>query len=208
MKKIILIIGVFFILFDSHAQSSNQTDTLGYLKYIYQHKDQFIGKPFSVLLDSLKIKIVYFGPNAGLSNDMTKETNTIFYFINPTSVEDFSSMNIDIFWQKYLDANISDRIFSNSEGWNNEARDFYKNGIVKSIYVSDDIKYYSPNTTSSRWIVVSCVYKKVLVDGSYQWRYEVTKKLCNNGKLGEETQVSYSTSKVDVESCSGGVLEE
>ncbi|WP_447640821.1 MULTISPECIES: hypothetical protein [Chitinophagaceae] len=55
--------------------------------------------------------------------------------------------------------------------------------------------------TPPRWIVVSCVYKKVMVDGLNQWRYEITKRYCNDGNLGTDTQVTVSTTKADVESC-------
>lgn len=59
-------------------------------------------------------------------------------------------------------------------------------------------------TAQGRWIVVSCIYKKVLIDGLYQWRYEITRKYCENGVLGTDSSIEYSTSAVPVESCSVG----
>ena len=113
--------------------------------------------------------------------------------------------NIMIYWQTPLNATVSDQIFTNSEGWNSEPKEFYKNGIIDDILVSRDIESYSSNAVPPRWIVVSCVYKKVLVDGLYQWRYVVTKRRCDNGNLGTETQVTYSTAKVAVETCTSVV---
>jgi len=50
---------------------------------------------------------------------------------------------------------------------------------------------------------VSCVYKKVYLNDTelWQWRYEITKKFCENGVLGTDAEISYSTNSVPVEFC-------
>ena len=98
MRRILIIVITFLLTHTLHAQTIPVTDTLGYLKSIYANKSQFIGKPFSNLLDSLKINIVYFGTNAGITSDKSKETSSAFYFIIPEYFEDFASRYIEIYW--------------------------------------------------------------------------------------------------------------
>ncbi len=138
MKKVILLLSVLVTINMAKAQSS-MADTLANLQAIDNNKSVFVGKPFSVLLDSLKYKMVYFGPDAGITSDISKETSTRFYFINPESLEDFQSAYIEVFWKPYLDHKIAMQIYGAYDGWSLQAEQFYRKGIIKKIEVSAEI---------------------------------------------------------------------
>jgi len=152
MKRLLAIVVLFACIFSVQAQTRPVTDTVGYLKSIYANKNQFIGKPFSNLLDSLKINIVYFGTNAGITSDKSKETSSAFYFIIPEYFEDFASRYIEIYWATPLNADESALIYNMSEEgglWIPEAKNFYKTGIIREIRVSDDIKNATANPSGN-----------------------------------------------------------
>ncbi len=201
MKKIILLITVLFAISLAKAQTTI-ADTLANLQVIANNKSVFVGKPFSVLLDSLKYKMVYFSPHADITSDISKETSTSFYFIDPESLEDFQSAYIKVFWEPYLNYAISDKIYDDYDGWSPQAEQFYRKGVIKKIEVSAKI-VTTTLPPSDHWVVVSCVYKKVYLNDTelWQWRYEITKKFCENGVLGTDAEISYSTNSVPVEFC-------
>lgn len=137
MKQLLFILTTAFFLSNALAQTT--TDTLNYLKTFETNKAAYIGKPFSILQDSLKIQIKYFSPLAGFSNDKSKETSTAFYFIIPESIEDLSTQYIEVFWEPYLNSDMSHEIYRNAPddaaNWIPAAKAFYKNGIIKDIKV-------------------------------------------------------------------------
>jgi hypothetical protein len=113
-------------------------DTLAYLQYIVANKSKFIGKPFSVLRDSLKIKIKLFSPFAGIPQNMHKETSTSFAFYFRQSTADYylSFPRLRVFWQPYLNATQSDQLFETLNGaWVSPAISFYANAIVADINI-------------------------------------------------------------------------
>jgi hypothetical protein len=138
MKSFILLISALFAINMARAQSS-MADTLANLQAIDNNKSVFVGKPFSVLLDSLKYKMVYFSPHADITSDISKETSTSFYFIDPESLEDFQSAYIKVFWKPYLDHKIAMQIYGAYDGWSLQAEQFYRKGIIKKIEVSAEI---------------------------------------------------------------------
>ena len=60
MKKVLLILVLFFACKNTTAIAQGVPDTLQYLNTIVQNKSQYIGQPFSKLLADLKIEIIYF----------------------------------------------------------------------------------------------------------------------------------------------------
>ncbi len=119
----------------SKAQTSPITDTTAYLKTIESKKSYFIGRPFSVLLDSLKIPIKVFIPKA-YAFDVAKEKSTFFHFNSPNFLEDFAEKRLWIEWATPRDAKASDVIFSATDtagAWTTAARDFYKTAVIKDI---------------------------------------------------------------------------
>jgi hypothetical protein len=135
MKHLIILL---FAFFDYTALQAQVPDTTAYLKSLDAIKSQYIGKTFDQLEKDLKIKIVYFSYNPGLHYDRSKETSTSFYFIIPEDLEDFRSWYIDVFWQPYLDAGESGRIFGDApddSNWTSEAKAFYSKGVIRDIRV-------------------------------------------------------------------------
>lgn len=207
MKKHIIIVLYFLLSFlTAQSQTLPVTDTLAYLKSIEARKAEFIGQPFSNLLNELKINIIEFGPVGANSNDIKQETGAIFRFkyadINRNYHDD---PILIIYWRSYVDINQSNAIASQTSvygKWTNSARQYYKNFII------DDIIVDGKNPPPPKWVVTSCVYKKVkLEDGLYYYRYVVTKQLCTDGVLGTQTEVTYSTTSVPTEGCVGSIIE-
>jgi len=135
MKKITFILIALAVAATTKAQTTTVTDTVAYLKSIETQKSLFVGKPFSVLLDSLKIDIKAFAGTPNPTN-ISKEKATSFYFVNPKYLEDFSEKYLRIEWATELDGTRSDEIFDTptvSGTWIAEARDFYKTAIIKDI---------------------------------------------------------------------------
>ena len=175
---------------------------------IQGNKNFYIGKPFRILLNDIQPSIISYiiRPDSSYTKIggvsliflstaeyMRKNSNAYKASERPTTISVY-----------FDDVNAANQIIKNRRGiWTTGLSDSLSNLVIKRVYAYGN----GIEATPPRWIVVSCVYKKVMVEGSYQWRYEVTKKLCHNGKPGEETQVSYSTSKVDVESCGSSEMD-
>ncbi len=109
MKKIISIILIPIIILSIgrvSAQTYGVSDTLSYLQSIVNDKAFYIGKPFSVLRDSLKIEIKYFNQNTDITSDINKETSTSFGFYFPQENQNFylTYPRIRIKWQTDLNA--------------------------------------------------------------------------------------------------------
>jgi len=138
MKKVILAI-LFVICLskvtNAHVGATN--DTLTYLQSIVANKANYIGKPFSTLLNNLQIQIKHFSPIANISYDKSKETATFFSFYFPQSANEIylTYPCLRISWEPYLNATNSSYLFSkyNGGGWTQEVIDFYKNAIIKDI---------------------------------------------------------------------------
>lgn len=138
MKKI-LIIFILACLVVSRKANAQVPDTLAYLQSIVANKSQFIGHPFSVLMDSLKIQIKFFAPFSGMHYDTTKETSTSFSFYLPQGVSDLylSYPRLDIIWYPYLNAVESGSLHSQyrTVGWAPAIASFYSSGIIKDIVI-------------------------------------------------------------------------
>lgn len=140
MKKIFVV--VFFIITASVNKTNAQVpDTLVYLQSIVANKSQFIGRPFSVLMDSLKIQIKFFSPFGAIHYDKNKETSTSFAFYFPhTSDEMYLTYpKLEIYWQPYLNASQSDILWENNNGggWSPTVAAFYATGIIADIKVRE-----------------------------------------------------------------------
>ena len=137
MKKIIIIFVIVFSIKSLNALTSPVIDTLAYLQTIIANKAFFIGKPFSVLNDSLGIQIKLFAPYPGLHSDITKENSTSFSFYFPQSASDFylSYPRLDIYWQTPLVFSQSDLIWVSNNGgiWLPNAYNLYFNRLIADI---------------------------------------------------------------------------
>ena len=142
MKNIIIVI--FFMLSAFSKNVNAQTvppisDTLSYLQSIVNNKSQYIGQPFSVLMDSLQIQIKFFSPFAGIHHDKTKETSTSFSFYFPTNHEEIylTYPSLDIYWHPYLNSTQSHLLYSQyrTVGWCPTIKSFYSTGMIADIRV-------------------------------------------------------------------------
>ena len=134
MKKVLIIIISVFIL-HSTCLKAQVADTAVYIQQILLNKNNYIGKPFSVLEKDLKIKIKQFDPFADIHWDQTKETSTFMGFIKPVKMEDFSFPGLVIFWQPYLDHKKAWNLFINTNkgDWTSEVSSFYSAGVIRDI---------------------------------------------------------------------------
>jgi len=140
MKKFILIIIVFFaaIIKNADAQTSIP-DTLVYLETIVTNKGQYIGQPFSVLMNSLQIQIKFFSPVASISYNKNLETSTLFSFYFPKNSEEIylTYPSLEIYWKPYLNAVQSELLYSQSRsvGWSPAVEGFYGNALISDMKV-------------------------------------------------------------------------
>ncbi len=142
MKKIFIVILIVFTSFikGAKAQTNGVQDTLAYLQTIVANKTQFIGQPFSTLMDSLKIQIKFFSPFSGIHYDITKETSTdfSFYFSQNTNNYYLTYPRLEVFWQLPLNATQSDSLWETNGGiWSSAVAAFYANGIIKDIQIRE-----------------------------------------------------------------------
>jgi hypothetical protein len=138
MQKILLI-GLFILATQTTKAQTGVPDTLAYLQYIVANKSKFIGKPFSVLSDSLKIKIKFFFPFASIPHNKYKETSTSFAFYFPPTAEEIylTYPHLDIIWRSPLNANQSRDLRSQfrAVGWNHQINSHYAANIIADIKV-------------------------------------------------------------------------
>jgi len=138
MKQFIILLLISTCVFNTtQAQTTPITDTVAYLKSIEARKAEFIGKPFSVLLNELKLPILGFGPIGGRPYDRSAETNTVFDFYTDDKEESESETKLSIYWKTPLDANKSAPIWNKTTPrgkWNSEALENYKDAIIRDIY--------------------------------------------------------------------------
>ena len=138
MKKIIIIISLFFV-FGSTTAQTGVTDTLAYLQTIVANKANYVGQPFYVLSNTLQIQIKYFSPFGGDHSKRNKEASTGFAFYFPINVNDLylSYPRLSVKWKVPLNAEISREIRdSNEHGkWLPNAVTFYNNAIISDIYI-------------------------------------------------------------------------
>lgn len=142
MKSIIILALV--LTFTTRSSLKAQTgvpDTLAYLQTIVQNKAQYIGQPFSKLMDSLQIQIKLFFPVAEFPYDRFKETSTSFSFFFTATVDDLylSYPMLEVIWQTPGDAGQSRLLRKQyrSMGWNTVIANHYSTRVIADIYISD-----------------------------------------------------------------------
>jgi len=136
-----LFIGIAFSKQVNAQINSGVPDTLAYLQTIVVNKPQYTGKPFSVLMDSLKIQIKFFSPFSGLSAHINKETSTSFSFYFPQTADDFylTYPKLEIIWQTPLNRTQSNVLWesNNGGGWSAAVAVLYATAIVADIKVRE-----------------------------------------------------------------------
>ncbi|MFT3910927.1 MAG: hypothetical protein QM737_16025 [Ferruginibacter sp.] len=140
MKKFLFIIIFFLSAFikNADAQTSGVPDTLAYLQTIVANKSQYIGQPFSVLLNSLQIQIKFFTPLGNIPHDKTKETSTHFGFHFPQNANEIylTYPGLKISWQPCLDNISSHSLYNQYNGaWVSAVLSYYSNGIIADIQI-------------------------------------------------------------------------
>ena len=141
MKQILIIILLSVSIAKETQAQVGVPDTLAYLQTIVANKSQYIGQPFSILLNNLQIQVKFFSPFASLPYNKYKETSTSFAFYFPQSTDDyyFSYPRLRVSWQSYLDANQSDILWKNNNGggWTTAVANFYANAIISDIQIRE-----------------------------------------------------------------------
>lgn len=135
-KLIILLFTIFIGFTQTKAQSFGVPDTLAYLQTLVVNKAFFIGKPFSVLRDSLKIQIKHFSPFPGIHYDNTRETSTSFSFYFPNSSADYylTYPRLRISWYPNLNFDQSALYFNQfNGGWVPTVINYYAAAIIHDI---------------------------------------------------------------------------
>lgn len=142
MKKILIAL-LFSVCLNnmSTVKGANLSDTLSYLQTIVANKANYIGKPFTTLLNDLQIQIKYFCPLADIPYDKSKETKALFGFYFPQTENEIHLTYpcLRIFWQPYLNASTSHYLYTKYDGggWTQEVIDFYSTAIIKDIQISE-----------------------------------------------------------------------
>jgi hypothetical protein len=134
MKNIIktLFLGLFIFCFN---KLSAQLDTLNYLKQFEANKNQYIGKPFSVLLNSMTQIQPKTAWSIPLGRKKTITSDTRFKFANKElSFNNTVTLLID--WNEEI-PRTQTRFYEqkNEFYFTNEEREFYGNKIIKDIKV-------------------------------------------------------------------------
>lgn len=145
MKKLaficIILLGICTTKSFGQSYPTPVTDTLNYLRYVVSNKQQFIGQPFSVLNDSLKIQIKYFSPYGAYHFDQSRETHSRFGFNFRNNFAEFylTYPGIQITWQQPLDLVLAYQIAQGYENtgfaWGTRAYQHYSNAIIKDIRI-------------------------------------------------------------------------
>ena len=141
MKKIVTIIFLIFLGIKLNAQAFHtHADTANYLiGQIGNKKNNYIGKPFSVLYDSLKVRPVYVIPNYGGMNLNNQEDfgKTLDFEFNFES--DFSKAHFIIVYWNAPPYNIIYPMFYPKENRApiGDIINLYKPLIIKDIVVKD-----------------------------------------------------------------------
>ena len=141
MKSIIILaLALTFTTRSSLKAQTGVPDTLAYLQTIVQNKAQYIGQPFSRLVDSLQIQIKLFFPFAELHHNRTKETSTSFSFFFTATADDLylSYPMLEVVWQTPGDADQSEQLRKQyrNMGWNTVIANHYSARVIADIYIS------------------------------------------------------------------------
>ncbi|MBC7935739.1 MAG: hypothetical protein H7Y86_10355 [Rhizobacter sp.] len=140
MKKIFFISFIIILAIASKVKAQPNIDTLAVLQTIVVNKSQFVGQPFSKLLDSLKIQIKYFSPFGSLPYDMNKETSSSFSFYFPQSSNEMylTYPKLRVSWYPFLNGALSETLFGYfGGGWTPNVKTFYSTGVVADIEIRD-----------------------------------------------------------------------
>ena len=141
MKKIIAIqiLTLIISLKCSFANAQPPAGTGAYLQTIVNNKAQYIGQPFSVLLNDLQMPIKFFSPFA--ASKRSKETSTAFAFYFPQNANEINKIYpcLEIYWQTDLNAYNSMQLYTQyrSVGWNSVIASSYSSGIIADIKLTN-----------------------------------------------------------------------
>jgi len=140
MRRILVIVFLLNVVNEENV-TAQVPETLAYLQSVVANKAQFVGQPFSVLRDSLKIQIKYFSPFGSISYDITKETSTSFSFFFPQTINDLylTYPKLDIFWRPpYLDNQQAHSLYNQYHGgWTQIVATHYNSGIIADIKIRE-----------------------------------------------------------------------
>jgi hypothetical protein len=129
---------------NSKAQHSGALDTVAYLQTIVDNRNFYIGKPFSVLIDSLKIPIQYFSPFTGIHYDRSREAATFFSFYFPKTWREkhLTYPKLEITWEDPFNSKLTTALYdyNNGGGWSPLIAEIYAEGIIANIKIRTKVQ--------------------------------------------------------------------
>lgn len=139
LSKVFSIAFILNVVICSGNIKAQVPDTLAYMQQVVNNKAQFVGKPFSVLMDSLKIYLKFFTPGRTEPFNKNKEVSTFFSFVFPETAEDMylAYPMLYINWQTSLNAVQIDELYRQNDGggWSPQVSAFFANAIVSDIRI-------------------------------------------------------------------------
>jgi hypothetical protein len=133
MKNILKITFLFAFLFS--FQSKAQLDTLSYLKQFEINKAQYIGQPFSKLLQDMTQIQPKTAWSLPVKNNKNIVKNTLFNFCEK-KYSFHNTITLSIHWQNDIPISQTDVLgVQNQYYFTNTEKTFYGNKIVKDIKV-------------------------------------------------------------------------
>ncbi|MEJ5104162.1 hypothetical protein [Chryseobacterium sp. MYb328] len=135
MKKVFKLTSL-FALFLFYTKSNAQLDTLNYLKAFEANKAQYIGKPFSGLLnDMTKIQPKAMWHN-GPFNNKNIRTSSDLGFYDLSKGYEFNAITFVVYWQDPVSATDANYYkIKNKNNFTSEEKNFFGNKIIKDIMV-------------------------------------------------------------------------
>ncbi len=133
MKKIIT---TFFLALVINNATAQTLDTLNYLRTFEQQKAQYIGQPFSVLLNAMnQVQFVSVRGGRNIRNK-TQIPYCSFYFVNRPNMFTYGAIKFVIEWQTPIPlVNINYYTNRNHYYFTNEEQQFYGSKTIKDIRV-------------------------------------------------------------------------
>lgn len=136
MKRIIFIFLITISVFAGDTKAQAVPDTLAYLQTIVNNKGNYVGQPFSVLLNQMPIQIKYFIPLPGSSCNRYKEcvTSFSFYFPQNSEQKNLTYPRLDISWQTPNNQSQSLSLYFQLNGaFDPIVSSYYSSGLISDI---------------------------------------------------------------------------
>ncbi|MEQ1553576.1 MAG: hypothetical protein ABL929_05320, partial [Ferruginibacter sp.] len=130
---------------DSNRLSSYKGDTIGYINYIYKNQAKYIGKPLSILLNDLDLKVYQFGYNGPHKRDgkiysISLNTNAYGNHVRVDKFGNDQEIELGVGFQQYV---LHDSIKEirklngtpNYGNWSKKAEEYFGKQIISNLWL-------------------------------------------------------------------------